>query len=80
MPQKKGPAEAGSLDGAKDILPMKTVTSLRVARKPNTRPSLVHPKPDSIALRLRWLVRNPRLSETHASLVAELAFSQGRAA
>jgi hypothetical protein len=59
---------------------MKTVTSLRLARKPNPRLSLFHPKPDSTALRLRWLMRNARLNETQAGLVAELAFSQGRAA
>jgi hypothetical protein len=59
---------------------MKTVASLRVARKPDSRPSLVLSNPDSTALRLRWLMRNARLSETHAGVVAELAFSHGRAA
>jgi hypothetical protein len=59
---------------------MKSVASLRVARKPNSRPSLVYPKLDSTAFRLRWLMRNARLNETRAGIVAELAFSQGRAA
>jgi hypothetical protein len=59
---------------------MNTVASLRAARKSNSRPSLVHSNPDSTALRLRWLMRNARLSETHAGVVAELAFYHGRAA
>jgi hypothetical protein len=59
---------------------MNTVPSLHVARKPDSRPSLFHPKPDSTALLLRWLIRNARLSETHAGIVAELAFSHGRPA
>jgi hypothetical protein len=59
---------------------MKTVASLRISRNPNSRPTFLHPEPDPSALRLHWLMRLARLSETHAGIVAELAFSQGRAA
>jgi hypothetical protein len=59
---------------------MQTLASLRLASKPISRPSLFHPKPDSTALLLRWLIRNARLNETQAGLVAELAFRNGRAA
>jgi hypothetical protein len=77
---KGSPDNGANRAGLKVDVSMKTLTSLRVARKPNSRPSLVHPKLDSTALRLRWLMRNTRLSETHAGLVAELAFRNGRTA
>jgi hypothetical protein len=59
---------------------MTPVTPLRGARNLISRPSLFHPKPDSTALLLRWLTRHALVSEAHASVVAELAFYQGRAA